>query len=412
MNLVDELKGRWSETGLVDELGNIAPTFIEEVGSASAENVRSAALKRWFNKNPERGAEWLKKILSRDLFGIGPYSMIREYKLDEKSRVDLVVLDKNKLKVVFIEAKWMSSVNHDAQLANYRNNIDLDYAAVPLVILSSIEHARPVSGKKFNLASAKWSDLADYLNNADNKEDSLEFDLWRTVLRLKILEDLLKKAIDENRSIGDFFELNNWLNEKNTFSSKSEDLSGLFRHIFFTLLSEKLCANLKKLDFSASWRRSETSSGGKSSDIQSDVSPEKYNDGIIITKYDLDVKLALFLRFHAGNEFDSIDVSIGSSFKPYKDGAKKAEWKKANASNWELLKTEMRKVRNEVTQKASEHGLRGMRNCKIDGENWFQKLVDKNFERRDVKINELLNYAAGLRFYIIAVIEKFSCSSE
>ena len=408
MTLVDELKSKWSEKGLIDKSGDIAPTFIEEVGSAAAENVRSAALKRWFNNNPEEGVSWLKNVTSKDLSGVAPYSMIREYKLDKNSRVDLVVQDKKGINVAFIEVKWMSVVKHDDQLAVYRNHIDKDHAAVPLIILSPIEHARPVGGKKFDFISAKWSDLADYLNHADSKENSLELDLWRSVFRLKSIEELLRKSINDNRAVGDFFELDGWLNKINKSNNKSEGLSELFRHIFFALLSEKACSNFQKLDSSACWRRSATSNGGKSSDIQSDISPEKHNDGLIITKKVSDIKLALFLRFHAGKEFDSINVSIGTSFIPYLDGAEKTKWKTDNSVNWELIKSEMDKVRKKLERKTSEHGLPGTRNCKIDGENWFQKLVDKNFKDKNAKASEVLDYAARLRDFVTDTAKEYS----
>ena len=408
MTLVDELKSKWSEKGLIDKSGNIAPTFIEEVGSAAAENVRSAALKRWFNNNPEKGVSWLKNVISKDLSGDAPYSMIREYKLDKNSRVDLVVQDKKGINVAFIEVKWISVVKHDDQLAVYRNLIDKDHAAVPLIILSPIEHARPVGGKKFDLISAKWSDLTDYLKRIDSKENSLELDLWRSVFRLKSIEDLLRKSIDENRAVGDFFELDDWLNEKNKSNNKSEGLSELFRHIFFTLLSEKACSNFQKLDSSACWRRSATSNGEQSSDIQSDVSPENFNDGLIIVKKDLDKKIAVFLRFHSRAEFDAIDVSIGTSFIPYISGGEKAEWKNKYGENWELIKRQMHEVRYKLAQNASDRGLRGMRNCKINGENWFQKLVDINFNKKDVKVSEVLDYAARLRDFVTDTVKEHS----
>jgi hypothetical protein len=49
-----------------------------------------------------------------------------------------------------------------------------------------------------------------------------------------------------------------------------------------------------------------------------------------------------------------------------------------------------------------------MRNCKINGENWFQKLVDINFNKKDVKVSEVLDYAARLRDFVTDTVKEHS----
>lgn len=68
----------------------------------------------------------------------------------------------------------------------------------------------------------------------------------------------------------------------------------------------------------------------------------------------------------------------------------------------------MHEVRYKLAQNASDRGLRGMRNCKINGENWFQKLVDINFNKKDVKVSEVLDYAARLRDFVTDTVKEHS----
>src|SRR5262245_44219916 len=108
--IVDVLRERWESRRLMCN-GRYLPTFIEDVGTAAAENVRSAALRRWIDRHQSKARTWLNSVRS-GCVEQEPLAATREVYLDSESRIDLKIVQKER-DVAYVETKWASQPSYE-----------------------------------------------------------------------------------------------------------------------------------------------------------------------------------------------------------------------------------------------------------------------------------------------------------
>ena len=407
MTLLQKLQETWLGHSLATEAKGvitISPTFLEEVGSAAAENIRTAALMRWFNANPERGYKWLESICQSKLSINVPYRVTREYYLDEKNRVDLVVWDSENMPVAFIEAKWSSEVKHTEQLEVYCALIEKNHENALLVVISPVLHRRPISGKAFPLITTTWQSLENYLQSKVNADaDSIGSDLWRTCLRLKTLEDVLINAIKENRTLEEFMELHAWIDKTEYSKNKSLGYGEFYRKILMTLLADAMA---ERLNPSTAWRRSITINGPRK-DTQSDICPEMLRDGLISIDGVTENSISLVARFHVYPKFDSIKIGIGTQITPYKFKKDKDEYSNAHPQEMQKTAEAVLSVRTSLIAELEKAGVSNTKSAKTKKTAWFKEYAPRKFTKLN-RVDEMLEYGQRLAPVIIATHQQHS----
>ena len=412
MTIIQQLHALWLEHGLatmnVDGVA-ISPTFIEEVGSAAAENIRNAALMRWFNANPELGLKWLESLCQSELIHKAPYRVTREHYLDKNNRVDLVVWGSDEVPIAFIEAKWTSPVRHAGQLEVYRTLIDKQYLGAPLIILSPIRHARPILGDAFSVIATTWQDLTNFIQSdtdASTGAESLEADLWRTCLRLNTLEKVLIKGIADNKTLGEFMELHTWLDETKDCDNKSLGYSEFVRQMLLTFLAERLAERLNVSDHTVAWRRSITINGPRK-DTQSDICPEKRSDGLIKIDGVTTNMISLVARFHIYPDFANIKVGIGTQISPYRDGKNKANYIAANPIEMQKTAERVFSVRSSLIAELKKGGIFNTKIVQTKKTAWFKEYAPRKFTKSN-NVEELLEYGQNLAPMITTSLQRYS----
>jgi len=283
----------WVDCGLAQIVSDgvrIRPAFIEEVGTASAENLRSAALKRAFNLNPEACGAWLAS-LGVPIPATVALHVGRELDLDREGRVDLSIADEHGQYVAFVEVKWLSPPRME-QLRGYRRKM----GQVPLMLLSPVAFPRPYAEADAGpVAAATWAGLLPHLKETDG-----EFlkDLRLTVRRLDSLEHWVRRAVEEDRPLSDLQELHAWL----AADPQRLRLDVFFRRFVVTSLADRLVTELSRQDPTAGWRRAATEDVPRR-DSQSDLTPEAWGDGVAEVPGS-DRKTCVFLRFHVDPGFE------------------------------------------------------------------------------------------------------------
>jgi hypothetical protein len=407
MTLLQKLQKTWLEHGLAIEakgLVAVSPTFLEEVGSAAAENIRTAALMRWFNANPERGYKWLESICQSKLSINIPYRVTREHYLDEKNRVDLVVWDSENVPVAFIEAKWSSEVKHAEQLEVYRALIEKNHKNALLVAISPVLHRRPVSGKAFAVITTTWQSLENYLQSkVTTNADSIGSDLWKTCLRLKTLEGILVTAINENRTLEEFMELHAWIDQTEYSKNKSLGYGEFYRKILMTLLADAMAERLNQI---TAWRRSITINGPRK-DTQSDICPEILRDGLISIDGVTANSISLVLRFHVYPKFDSIKIGVGTQIIPYKFKKDKDEYAKAHPQDMQKTADAVLSVRTSLIAELEKAGVSNTKSAKTKKTAWFKEYAPRKFTKLN-RVNEMLGYGQHLSPVIIATLQQYT----
>lgn len=409
MTITQQLHARWLEHDLAKmNAGGIVirPTFIEDVGSAAAENIRSAALMRWFNANPERGHEWLSSLAKKFQPGKAPYRVTREHYLDPKNRIDLVVWDADGVPIAFIEAKWSSPVRHADQLEVYRSLIDREHAGVPLLVLSPIRHTRPVGGSAISLTATTWQALTNFLQKDSRlKSEPLDADLWRTCLRLKTLEDVLIEGISENKTLSEFMELHTWLARATDSDNKSLGYSDFTRQILLTFLAEELAKRINLFEHGPTWRRSVTVKGARN-DAQSDICPVTPSDGLIHGDDLRPNSISLVARFHTYPSFDEIKVGIGTQITPYREGAARRRWITENPLLMQNTADKLFAIRSTIIEKLTHCDIKNSKNAASRETAWFKEFAPKKFTG-DSRVSELQEYGVLLAHVIKSTLQQY-----
>ena len=202
----------WVDHGLMHGDGILAPTFIEEVGTASAENTRTAALDRWMRQNPDRAANWLSEVFHRPAGG-GFKRCRREVPLSGGGdRPDLLVEFDHGSHAI-IEAKW-GSIPDDNQLLRYREAL---LAAGEPVLQPSVAllapHRWPLPlAAAEDLVSVSWSSVLSHMAAEDHA--TIEGDLRRTISRQGAIEVAVDEALrDGGEPLKQLTQLLTWLED-------------------------------------------------------------------------------------------------------------------------------------------------------------------------------------------------------
>lgn len=316
--MLDDLLRKWADNNLVtDEQAtgrHWEATFIEEVGAASAENVRSAALRRWMKRHPEAAVVWLQSVTDVKLDS-SKLHVEREHVARSDCRIDLRVWDGEH--TVFIEVKWASPPS-DEQMQRYRTAVAESDA---LVLLSPISHVVGPKGESNpNVHFTDWEQLAGFVQSTDIAKDSVEYDLCKTLLRWEQLVSATRAVVNKRKSaIHEFSEVIRWIEEERR--AEDAELAGyldLFRQLILTELAEAVASELP------GWRRCLTNKGDHG-DFQADLC--LHAGGWQPYVPDPTYGVSTVLRLHGYADFSRIDVQIGTALVPYLRRAQKREWR-------------------------------------------------------------------------------------
>jgi hypothetical protein len=316
VTLVEALQNRWESQHLL-VAGRWSPTFIEDVGSAAAENVRSAAVRRWFQRHPTEALAWIGDTLNSAV--ASPRLRIqREVTLSRDSRIDLCIWDGDR-HLAFIEMKWGSAPN-DQQIMRYRSDIDAQAPGTPLIMVNPVRHVagqdRPLPP---NTYLTDWSQLLEHMKGAGEK-GSIEEDLRVTIARWHDLRQAVRAAVRELRTtIDELRDLVAWLDaDTTTVGAETSEYPRLSRRLIIAEIADAFVER----PMSHRWRRC-LGADGAHGDVQADVSPRDLGDLWFPCADCPDYGVALVLRFHAYPDFRSLDVMAGSMVMPYKEGKAK-----------------------------------------------------------------------------------------
>lgn len=407
--LCGTVKKQWMAEGLCDSSGAVIPTFIEEIGAASAENVRSAALKRWMNAHPEYNTRWLTGLIP-ELASRAPFTAGRELTLDSGNRIDLVLHDKDGKPAVFIENKWLSHMGQ-SQIASYREIIDRDYPGTHLFAIGPIAHTRPQHDPEIKFVATTWQGLADFVSASTRRSGSgaaatIEEDLSKTLQRIKMMSDAISDAVDRGAKLSEFFELFGRLSaEKKQDCGTAHAYGELVRRLVVTGLADKLKHRLNSGNgiSQSPWRRSLATAGANGS-FDADICPEYKNDGLIGIPGAPDNTVALNIRFSSSEKFENIGVAVGTALLPYLEGKKRKDWVSTNPRRIEIAGRHLHDVRSELTSLLGVPEPKRPKNP--DTVQWFKGIGRKKFGP-DSNVSELIEYATGLVDPIYNTLKKF-----
>ncbi|WP_437481597.1 hypothetical protein WME75_38375 [Sorangium sp. So ce1014] len=385
MSLVDDVIARWERRGLVRGR-RVVPTFIEDVGSAAAENVRSAALRRWLQTQPANASKWLAKVTgkTRDFAAL---QVDREIRLDASSRVDLRISALNEA-VAFVEAKW-AAPPADNQLARYRAILDQSIRSVPLILISPVRHA---VGQGVTLPDgillSDWSALFEHIDG--DEAGTVENDLHRTIARWADLRAGLRDTLrSPNTTVRALQELTSWIdNEDGSFGSNLKDYPVLLKQLVLAELAEAFVGAAG----GANWRRCLTNRGARG-DYQADMAPTSRGDGWFPCADHQGVGVAILLRFHAYPDFQSITLQLGSCVLPYLDGEQRHQWTVQNEHRFQAAFEHAANVRRRLFEAVRRAKLQP-RGSPATTE-WYKCIYTTSFSNGE-HISNILERAAAL----------------
>jgi hypothetical protein len=381
MSLVEKLVALWEPLGLASSERWI-PTFIEDVGTASAENMRSAALRRWMHNQPSSAATWLGEVTGLEIRSTS-LQVEREVAIRADSRVDLRVSDGSA--TVFIEVKWGAAPD-DAQLMRYHDVISARFPSAVLVILSPVRH---VPGQGCALPGAirrlDWRHLADALEQHDlGGTGSIEADLQRTLSRWRCLTRVVHDAARAGHTtVKDLRELVQWVDDRASAAGMT-DYPALARELVLSELAEAYASR------DPAWRRCLTNRGANG-DFQADVcQPEKGDSWQACPSY-APHGVASVLRFRAYPEMDTIDVQVGSAVTPYLTGADRRAWMTSDPKRAKGVFEHASSVRASLYDAVRCAGLRPTGST--DTTQWWKRAYSASFGER-ATVRELLEHAS------------------
>ena len=321
-SFVDELKSMWDGNGLLHN-GEPKPTFIEEVGLACAENVRSAAICRWMNQHQKKAVEWLENLGCHDVpKGVRflreiPFDVTENSGRNKRSRIDIGVYNSlNEHPVAFIEMKWLAELS-GGQLDRYRRGIDEKYPGhhVPLFALCPVKQVQDVLD-----IPRRYVHLRDYdslLQSLKGRSEGLlsfEEDIAQTLARWRLLSGFVHHKIlaSESTTVEEIGELDSWLlGHGNPIACYSE----LLRRIIVADLADMVG------EFAGYGLRRTYTAKGPRGDMQADVAGEKdfsfFHNPKAVEK-DHGMLVCIRIRMPK-DEFKELQVSLGSSYVPYRN---------------------------------------------------------------------------------------------
>ncbi|GAB4356664.1 MAG: hypothetical protein Kow0026_16520 [Oricola sp.] len=403
------IQKQWIAEGLCNNTGAVVPTFIEEIGAASAENVRSAALKRWMNAHPEHNTRWLTGLIP-ELASRAPFTARRELTLDSNNRIDLVLHDKDGRPAVFIENKWLSPMEHP-QIDTYRKIIDREYPGSHLIAIGPIAHARPQHDPEVKFVATTWQDLAAFVSasmqgSGSGETPTIEGDLSKTLQRIRTMSDAISEAVERGSKLSEFFDLFGWLSADGQARDTTLAYDELVRRLVITRLADKLERKLNSGDGTSRpvWRRSLATSGARR-DFQADVCPTTEGDGLVAIPGAPDNAIALFVRFHSYKEFSGISLQVGTALLPYLEGQKRKEWESRDHARQSSVRHRLREVRTDLAKRLRADGYRKVGSA--DTAEWYKGFGKASFGA-DSSVADLLEYAASLARPINGTLRSFA----
>lgn len=326
----DELKKKWLDEGLLDDEGHFLPTFIEDVGSACAENVRSAALMRWAKRNNGEAREWLKSVLKKE---VGTLCLAREVELGKVThssdsgtprkhtcRIDLEFVPSETEGRVLAEVKWRAQPSID-QLEEYNKALE-GKSESKIILLTPINVADndfsgfnvvPAGWKRLpeNVFPAIWSSLSKHLRRtAYSGLGSYEdVSLAATIGRWADLYEATEECV-ERRDVKGMIDLMEWMSE----IAAPDDYIVLFKQLILAKLAEKCLELLGKTE----WIRSDPSKGSNGSDVTVDLFHKTNSfSQIREMKGGYGVLVSLRLKIGLDHQNPVIEAQIGSAINPY-----------------------------------------------------------------------------------------------
>jgi len=321
MRVLEDLRRSWSENGLLHD-GKPTPTFIEEIGLACAENVRSAAICRWMNNHKREAVVWLRSLDCIDIPDDLIFTREETFPTDpsssgkgKRSRIDIGIYNSdNGHPVAFIEMKWLAEPNCE-QLEEYRRCVDMKYpeTKIPILLISPVSAVYGVMGKPIEKSMLLDYNALSCIDAPPEERNCIEHDLAQTLKRWKLLADEVKGKIScDEVKLSELFELDHWLLE---LDPAIASYSTLLRRLMVACLSECLRARVPSLPL----KRTLTGRGPRSNDMQADVAGTRefsFFRNPMVHEEDHGMLVNIRFRIPAGR-LNQLQVSLGSAFVPY-----------------------------------------------------------------------------------------------
>jgi len=314
--LIEKVKDGWIEYDLINSQDIIKPTFIEEVGSASAENTRTAALKRWACKNPEVFANWIYEVTNVEL--PCKWNIQREYTLfksnNKINRVDLAVFHGNNRELfdLFVESKW-KSIPSLKQILDYNDVMTNQSIVAPLLLLSpvpllmgSLSELPPL------VKQVDWTTLSKFIPPEKFGGD-LEHDLGRTLFRWKHLKDSLCCYIKDcsEATTKDLSELMNWI--KCIHEREATEYYRLTPLLVLNEISDQMLQQTELLN----WMKFGIGVGAHGTDCSVDLCSNKKEHYFIPISNNTAKGVNVTIRSRIRHKDYRIELQIGSNIQPY-----------------------------------------------------------------------------------------------
>ena len=315
--LIERVKDGWEEYNLIRDKA-IIPTFIEEVGSASAENTRTAALKRWACNNRVSFAEWVLEVTDVKL--PAEWAIQREYtlfNLDNKpKRIDLAIMhgDKNDDIDLFIESKWKSLPGLD-QIRDYAECMTKADINAPLLLLTPVPLLiGNVAELPSQVKQVDWTSLSEFIPPKATGTN-LEQDLGRTLFRWTHLKNSVSDFIQGNSNfkMEELSEFMKWI--KRVHDKESIEYSRLTP----LLILNEVCDQILLENELQNWMKTDIGVGVHGNDCSVDIRLKETGSCFIPIVENPLKGIAVSVRVRIGFKNYSIEVQIGSELVPYQE---------------------------------------------------------------------------------------------
>jgi hypothetical protein len=326
MTSLTDLEKSWKSKGMLDIENHFLPTFLEEVGTACAENVRSAALMRWARRNGPAACGWLKSMLGHDIEGIFPRREVQlvDHKGRSCGRIDLELKPAEAMyKRILAEVKWCASPSR-MQMDQYNEAIDV-LSNSEILLLTPIEIKQVVLDKNCPVAEWKrypdnivfttWTELQFHIEHTSNPEDgflSLTVERWANLVSL--VEALIQRV-----SLPELIDLIAWMSA----IQAPVDYITLVKQLVLAKLADSLCEM-----FGPDWFRSYPSKGAHGADITVDVFNQRtsfFPCKLVELGKVGGILVSIRLRIHTGKKMPVIEIQLGSAWSPYETESQGSE---------------------------------------------------------------------------------------
>jgi len=345
--LIEKVRNEWKEYNLIGN-DKIVPTFIEEVGSASAENTRTAALKRWACNNRVYFAEWVLEVTGVKL--PAEWSIQREHTLfnskNKPKRIDLVIRhgDKNDDIDLFIESKWKSLPGLD-QIRDYAECMTKADINAPLLLLTPVPLLiGNVAELPSQVKQVDWTSLSEFIP-PNVIGTNLEKDLGRTLFRWAHLKNSVRDFIQGNSNFKmvELSELMEWI--KSVHDKEAMEYSRLTP----LLILNEVCDRILLENELQNWMKSGIGVGAHGNDCSVDLCLKETGSCFVPIVENPQKGIAVSVRVRIGFKDFSIEVQIGSALVPYQE--------EKTSDDIQLMFNKAKEIRTLLHQMIGERGI-------------------------------------------------------